>query len=57
MSSEVQVINGLGSNVMTKKYDGNISERLDVSRLPAGIYFLNVKGNNFNFARRFIVIR
>jgi hypothetical protein len=56
-NSSVDVINNLGTKVMNKTYNGNIKDNLDVSHLNAGIYFVIVRGDDFNIARKVIVTK
>jgi hypothetical protein len=42
---------------MNKTYNGNIKDNLDVSHLNAGIYFVIVRGDDFNIARKVIVTK
>lgn len=46
-----------GVEVMQKSYQGNIQDNWDISQLPAGVYHLNVVGDDFSITRRIIVVR
>ena len=54
---EVNLTNNLGNKVMTKKYNGDIHDALEINNLAAGVYFVVINGDNFNIARKIVVIR
>lgn len=53
----VNLTNNLGNKVMTKQYNGDIHDVLEINNLAAGVYFVVVNGDNFNIARKIVVIR
>ncbi|MBC7886196.1 MAG: PKD domain-containing protein [Saprospiraceae bacterium] len=55
--SEVKLKNSIGHQVLSQRYNGNISDRIDVSAFPSGIYFIELSGENFHFARKVMIIR
>ena len=55
--SEISILNGVGTSLLSRKYVNNIADNVDVSSLPSGVYFIQVKGVNFNIAKKFVVIK
>jgi hypothetical protein len=53
----VQLVNNLGVQVISKSFNGNISETFDVSNLSSGVYMILLNGSNFRISRRLVVVR
>ncbi len=53
----LEIYNTLGHSVILNKYENNISDIIDISNLPGGVYQLVLTGNEFKIARRIVVIR
>lgn len=51
--ADVTIFNELGQQVITQKIDG-ISAAINIARLPAGIYLVQVKGSSLNAVKRFV---
>jgi hypothetical protein len=53
--NEIQIFNVYGQCVMSVDTQNNISEyRLDISNLPAGMYFIRITNDKNNIAKRFV---
>ncbi len=53
----VQLVNNLGVQVISKSFSGNINETFDVSNLSSGVYMILLNGSNFRISRRLVVVR
>lgn len=55
--SNVKIVNQLGISIRTMTYQGDVSDKLDVSALSAGMYFIEVSNSEFSFTRRFVIVK
>lgn len=53
----VEINNNLGRNFMVRHYDNNISDKIDIAELPAGVYHIILTGNEFKVTRRIVIIK
>lgn len=53
-NTKMEVLNSLGQLVLTKTIDSD--ERIDISNLPDGIYFIQLKSRNINFSSQKLLI-
>ena len=53
----LEINNNLGHNFTFNQYENNISDLIDISNLPGGVYHLVLTGSEFKIARRVVVIR
>ena len=53
----LEINNNLGHSFILNQYENNISDIIDISNLPGGVYQLVLTGSEFKIARRVVVIR
>ena len=54
--AQVTISNSLGLKVSTYQFSGNISEKIDVSNMTNGVYYINIHTKNGDVAKRFMVL-
>lgn len=53
-NTNMEILNSLGQLILTKTINGN--ERIDISNLPDGIYFIHLKSRDINFHSQKLLI-
>lgn len=53
-NTHMEILNSLGQLVLTETINGN--ERIDISHLPDGIYFIQLKSSDINFSSQKLLI-
>ena len=52
---KIEIYTIRGQNVMSTECTNNISQmRIDISQLPAGIYFIRIANNQNNITKKFV---
>lgn len=54
---KVNMVNALGSFVFQQKYNGNVSDKLDVSSMAPGLYFVQIIGETFSVSRKVLIVK
>lgn len=53
----VQLVNNLGMQVLSKTFNGDINETFDVTNLTSGVYMVLLNGSDFRISRRLVVVK
>ena len=54
---EISVVNALGRKMTSERYSGNTDTVINVSQMPGGIYFVQVRNQDFTIMRKFQIVR
>ncbi len=53
--AEISIVNIVGKTISTTNFDNKTVKSIDISKIPAGIYFVNIKTENFETSRKLII--